>query len=608
MASIRLLDENTANKIAAGEVIERPAAVVKELIENAVDAGATRIDIQIAGGGLELIRVADNGCGMAAEDVPLALQRHATSKITLAEDLARIQTLGFRGEALPSIAAVSRFSLATRRAEDTLGTEIIVHGGKTVSLEAAGCPAGTTVKVEDLFYNTPARLKFMKSAAAETARIRVAVERLALAWPGISFTLAVNGRTVFTTPGSGNPGDAVLQVLGRQNMRQLLPFSYTGTLLRLSGFLAKPTLSRANRTLQYFFVNRRPVFSPLLADALQTAYQTLLPRSRFPAAVIYLDTDLGEVDVNVHPTKKEVRFSRERDVYRQFLIGVKTALQENSLLGEFRPDWSQNRHRSAFNLTLKDYGITAAQTAQQPVITRPAGLQAAARQATAGPPGLQGSRAQELSPPVEETTASEETGASVALARTTFPELHPLGQYRRTYILAQSTGGDLYLVDQHAAHERILYDMLKKDVSSGTLSVQEIIPQTFELDPASAAALEESLATFASLGLNIARFGNNSFVLRSVPVFWKDLLRQEELIDLLTETHAGGHKLQLFERSLQMMACKGAIKANRQLERSEMSALLQNLAVTAEPYTCPHGRPTVMIIPAQTVDRNFRRG
>ncbi|NLM45445.1 MAG: DNA mismatch repair endonuclease MutL [Firmicutes bacterium] len=608
MASIRLLDENTANKIAAGEVIERPAAVVKELVENAVDAGAARIDIQITGGGLELIRVADNGCGMAAEDVPLALQRHATSKITQAEDLARIKTLGFRGEALPSIAAVSRFSLVTRQAEDALGTEIVVHGGKTISLEAAGCPAGTAVKVEDLFYNTPARLKFMKSAAAEGARISDVVERLALAWPGISFTLTVNGKIVLTTPGSGKPEDAVLQVLGRQNMRQLLPFSSAGALFKISGFLGKPALSRANRTLQYFFVNKRPVFSPLLADALQTAYQTLLPRNRFPAAVIYLETDPGEVDVNVHPTKKEIRFSRERDVYRQFLAGIRGALKEHSLIAEFQAERPQGGYHAAFNLTLKDYGITVARSATQADINYPASLRAEHRQAACGPAGLPAPPAQEAAPIVRESAVGDETEAGTALARKAFPELHPLGQYRRTYILAQSAGGDLYLVDQHAAHERILYDSLKKDVSSGNLPVQEIIPLTYELDPVSAAALEESLATFAALGLNFARFGNNSYVLRTVPVFWKDTLRQEELINLLTETHAGDHKLQLFERSLQMMACKGAIKANQQLERSEMSALLQNLAATSEPYTCPHGRPTVMVITAEVVDRNFRRG
>ncbi|HHX73823.1 MAG TPA: hypothetical protein GX699_02825, partial [Firmicutes bacterium] len=411
----------------------------------------------------------------------------------------------------------------------------------------------------------------------------------------VSFSLTVNGRTVLTTPGSGNPEDAVLQVLGRQNMRQLLPLSYTGTLLTISGFIAKPTLSRANRTLQYFFVNKRPVFSPLLADALQTAYQTLLPRNRFPAAVIYLEADPGEVDVNVHPAKREIRFSRERDVYRQFLAGVKTALQENSLLGEFRPDWPQGGRHTAFNLTLRDYGINA--------------VQAAPRAPMTGSPPVQAPPAGEVTPQLrDEAAATVETETTTAEgAQSTFPELYPLGQYRRTYILAQSAGGDLYLVDQHAAHERILYDQLKIDLSAGSLPVQEIIPLTFELDPVSAVALENSLATFAALGLNFARFGNNSFILRTVPVFWKDTLRQEELLDLLTQAHAGGHNLQLFERSLQMMACKGAIKANRQLERSEMSALLQNLAATAEPYTCPHGRPTVMVIAAETVDRNFRR-
>ena len=267
MGRIHLLDENTANKIAAGEVVERPAAVVKELVENALDAGANNITIQISGGGLEMIRVVDDGSGIAAEDVPLALQRHATSKIKTADDLSAVLSLGFRGEALPSIASVSRFCLVTRQADSLTGTEIIVHGGNIVRLEEAGCPVGTEVKVEDLFYNTPARLKFIKSAAAETARITAAVQRLALAWPEVAFTLTVNGKNKLVTPGSGQREDAVAQILGRQNMRQLLPVQWTGSLLTLEGFVSKPSLSRA---MFYFLLTVIPSI-PLLLDAPATS-------------------------------------------------------------------------------------------------------------------------------------------------------------------------------------------------------------------------------------------------------------------------------------------------------------------------------------------------
>ncbi|HZK24597.1 MAG TPA: DNA mismatch repair endonuclease MutL [Oscillospiraceae bacterium] len=595
MGKIYLLDEITANKIAAGEVVERPAAVVKELVENALDAGAHHIEIQITGGGLELIRVVDNGSGMAAEDVSLALQRHATSKIKTASDLDTVLSLGFRGEALPSIASVSRFRLLTRRAEELTGTELIIHGGKTVRLEEAGSPVGTEIKVEDLFYNTPARLKFIKSVGSETAKVTDTVQRLALAWPEVAFILTVNGKNKLITPGNGQQEDAAAQILGRQNMRQMVPVKWVGSLLTLRGFVSKPSLTRANRNLQYFFVNRRPIRSPLLADALQTAYHTLLPRHRFPAAVLYLELDPLTVDVNVHPTKREVRFAQERDLYRQLLSGVKEALKKVSLIGEMRTPpfaaaWQERAaHFSQAELTP---GFVQRKMADKPAMPPELALFNAPKQAIDIP----------ITPP--EYTADEDT---VSASRNNFPALRPLGQYLATYILAQSTPGDLYLIDQHAAHERILYDLIKKDLSAGELPVQSILPQTFELDAISAARLQESLNIFLDLGLEFETFGNNTFILRTVPLFFKDTLSQEELMELLTQHRLEQGSVGIFEKAMQLMSCKGAIKANHTLDKAEMATLITNLAATTEPHTCPHGRPTVMILTAQTVAKNFRR-
>ena len=578
MGRIHLLDEVTANKIAAGEVVERPAAVVKELVENAIDAGATKLDISISGGGLECIRVADDGQGIAAEDVPLALQRHATSKISCAADLSTVMTMGFRGEALPSIAAVSRFRLVTRRPEDLVGTEAQVHGGNIIRISETGSPVGTEVRVDELFFNTPARLKFLKTVGAEAAKVTDTVQRLALAWPEVSFSFTSNGKLQLITAGNGKLADAAAQVLGRQNMQQMFPLAWQGQILSLHGFLAQPSLCRANRNLQYFFVNRRWVRSPLLSDALQTAYHTLLPRNRFPAAIVFVDLDPQEVDVNVHPAKREVRFSRERDLYRQFLAGAKDALRSAALVADVTASPTFDTKRSSFT----DYVPT-------PVCET--------RTEYAEP--LQFT-------PTEIPPRTEAKSEGIA-AKAAFPYLRPIGQYRATYILAHSDTGELYIVDQHAAHERILYDNLKKDLSLGGLPVQEVLPQTFDLDPQTASTLLGSLDLFAQLGLTFEHFGNNTFILRTMPLFFRHCLNQDELTALLAIAHDTVTTASLFEKTLQIMACKAAVKANHPLEKSEMARLLDNLTGCEQPHTCPHGRPTVLVFSEQSLAKNFRR-
>lgn len=593
MGRIHLLDEVTANKIAAGEVVERPSAVVKELVENAIDAGATKIDITISGGGLESIRVADDGQGIAAEDVPLALQRHATSKIKSAADLFTVMTMGFRGEALPSIASVSRFRLVTRRPEDMVGTEAQVHGGNIIRISEIGSPVGTEVRVDELFFNTPARLKFLKTVGSEAAKVTDTVQRLALAWPELSFSFTSNGKSQLITAGNGNLEDAAAQVLGRQNMRQMFPLLWQGQLLSLRGFLARPSLCRANRNLQYFFVNRRPVRSPLLSDALQTAYHTLLPRNRFPAAIVFVDLDPQEVDVNVHPAKREVRFSRERDLYRQFLTGAKEALRNAALLPDVTASGIGVVQETAANLSLYDYTPTFDTN----------------RSSFTGyvPTPVFETRTEHTEPfqftPTEIPPREEE----ITSTKKVFPHLRPIGQYRATYILAHSDTGELYIVDQHAAHERILYDNLKKDLSLGGLPVQEVLPQTFDLDPQTASTLLGSLDTFTQLGLTFEHFGNNTFILRTMPLFFRSSLNQDELTALLAIAHDSVTAASLFEKTLQIMACKAAVKANHPLEKAEMAKLLDNLTGCEQPHTCPHGRPTVLVFSEQSLAKNFRR-
>jgi DNA mismatch repair protein MutL len=436
----------------------------------------------------------------------------------------------------------------------------------------------------------------MKSVSAETAKITDTVQRLALAWPGISFTYTVNGKTQLTTAGNSKLDDVAAQVIGRQNMRLMIPLNWKGTLITLHGFTAKPTLARANRNLQYFFVNRRAVRSPLLSDALQTAYHTLLPRNRFPAAVVFVELDPQEVDVNVHPAKREVRFSQERDIYRQILAGVKHALREADLMYELGGVQTVTCGETAANVSLYDLvpGRHLSTHSKNSLSTIPGYI---LTDTVNEMPQQVSWQERKSAVPVEKRNEKRR-----------FPTLSAIGQFRATYLLAQSESGELFVVDQHAAHERILYDQLKRDISQGTLPVQEVIPQTFELDPLTAETLTKSLTFFYELGLTFERFGNNTFILRTIPLFFRECLYQDSLVEIISAmTEDKADSIFLFEKALQMMACKAAIKANKPLEKREMDTLLQHLAETDEPYTCPHGRPTVLVFTEQMLAKNFRR-
>jgi DNA mismatch repair protein MutL len=580
MVRIRILDEATANQIAAGEVVERPAAVVKELVENALDAGAKQVRISISGSGLASISVADDGSGMSPQEARLAVLRHATSKISSLSDLAYVRTLGFRGEALPSIASVSRMRITTRRSEDLAGTELMLYGGKTVGDRETGCPSGTEVRVDELFYNTPARLKFLKSETAESAKITETVQRLALAWPEVSFSYQVNGRKQLVTAGNGKYGDVLVAVFGRELGCRFLPVSWQGSLLSLHGFLSRPDLLRANRNLQYFYVNRRPVRSPLLSDALQTGYLTLLPRNRFPAAVIFLEIDPSEVDVNVHPAKQEVRFSRGQEIYRHFLSGVRHALRQAESL---EPRTLSPARDPVYQLDVAPLTSVCERPQQETIFQL---REAAPAEKTVPLPG------------VPDTSYSP--GNSI-------PNLSIIGQLAAKYLLAQSGAGDLYLVDQHAAHERILYNYYAREIQKGQVPVQEVIPQTVELDPQSAAALNASLKIFAGVGLTFAPFGHNTFILRAVPLFFRHSLTRDDIIALVEAASENCEATVLLGEVLKLMACKGAIRAGQPLSREEMAGLINSLAETEQPFTCPHGRPTVMSLSAAELATRFRR-
>lgn len=570
MARIRVLAEDIASQIAAGEVVERPASAVKELVENALDAGARIIRIEVTGGGLEQITVIDDGCGMDRTDAELAFQRHATSKISAVSDLDSVCTLGFRGEALPSIAAVSRLVLRTRPADSTEGTVVRVEGGRILGIGVAGGPPGTSVTVSDLFYNTPARKKFIRSAAKEQAAVSETVGRLALSRPDVGLRLASNGREVLATSGLGDLLDTVAAVFGGGLAREMLPVGLEAPGMAVSGYVGRAGVSRSTRRHQVFFVNGRHIRSPYLAAAVDEALHGVLPPGRHPVLVLELKLDPLLVDVNVHPAKHEVRFSRMREVFLLVRQAVRQAV------GRGPNGWAT-------------VGCSPS--------LRPSGPVFGEALVTAEPPW------QLAFNPEAEIQEEPEAYAG-------FPDLEPLGLLPPTYLLARGADG-LYVVDQHAAHERILFERFLDalGVSGGR---QVVVPTMVGFRGRDVQALEEYDAFLSQAGFEVELFGEDSYLIRGVPAFLGPYPGGEEtLLRDVLERLAGEKPAdrEAFSRVLAaVLACHRAVRAGQGLADREVEELLAGLARTREPYTCPHGRPTIIRIGLQELARRFGRG
>jgi len=568
---IVILEESVANKIAAGEVVERPASVVKELIENSLDAGARQVTVELEDGGRRLIQVTDDGGGMSREDAVLSLQRHATSKIATADDLFAIRTLGFRGEALPSIASVSVLTLTTRLRGEPGGVRLAVEGGVIRDLEEVGAPEGTRVSVARLFYNTPARLKFLRSESTELAHCADLIERFTFSHTGVSFRLLHNGREVLNRPATGNLLVAMAAAYGREAGRNLAPVTLALPTLRVSGYVSGPELSRGNRAEQSFFVNGRWVKSRIIGHALDAVYRELLPPGRHPVAVLMLEIEPQLVDVNVHPTKAEVRFDREWEVHAALV----RALREAAGAGRLGP---------------------------QATLAMPSGR-------TFGPPlgerrwpgGDPFPRQADLGLGQEAPGMPAPPPAPVARAG-----LRALGQLHNTFIVAESADG-LLIIDQHRAHERVLYERLA--AKEGQVESQRLVmPVTVHLGHAEADALEQHLEHVRALGLEVEPFGGESYVVRAVPA----AMAHQDPGDLLREVVAallapGGKTGLPRERILAGMACKAAVKAGQVLAPHELAELAADLSRCSLAYTCPHGHPVVMTIAGWELARKFNR-
>ena len=574
--SIIILDESVAGKIAAGEVVERPASVVKELVENALDAGAQRVEVEIREAGRGLIRVTDNGSGMSREEAVLSLQRYATSKIRTAEDLSAIGTFGFRGEAFPSIAAVSHLTLVTRLVGEEAGTRLVAVGGGVVELEEVGAPVGTQVSVSRLFYNTPARLKFLRRDAAEAGHIADVFTRFLFSHPEVAFRLSMEGREAMQH-GGGDLRSAVLAAWGREIAEAMMPVELVVSGLAVRGLVSGPSLHRASRNRQFLFVNRRWVRNRSLTHALEEGCRGVLPEGRFPAGVLLVEVDAGAVDVNVHPTKAEVRLSREHDVHHLASRAVREALGGQGVAqgAEFaRPQSGAAAH----GLGAGDRGMGG----QQEFPSGWAGTLAA--------PGV-------LSPAFQQRAGER-------------PDLRPLAQLRRTYILVES-GQGLLVVDQHRAQERVLYERFAQARLGGSGSAQALLePASVQLGLREAVALAEQMEELSALGFRLEPFGREAYLVRAVPV---ELAREDAAAlvrDLAEELAAEQEERALQgrrERLLITLACRSAVKAGDALSYEEMAELLMSLASTARPYTCPHGWPIVMTISNFEIDRKFNR-
>jgi DNA mismatch repair protein MutL len=584
---VQTLPEEVINHIAAGEVVERPASVVKELLENALDAQARRIKVAVQGGGIEMMQVDDDGIGMDAADAVSCFQRHATSKLRTLADLEQLRSMGFRGEALSSIAAVSRLQMVTRCAEEVAGTRVCIDGGELLRVEACGAPPGTSFRVSELFYNTPARLKFLKSPVTEAGQITQCFTVLALTALDVHMTLYLNGRLHTQAPATASLGARLDLIFGAGFQDNLLAVEATVDGLQVQGFIAKATFHRATRRQQLFFVNTRPVHNRALSHALYETYRTLLPRDRHPVAFLFFTLPAGEVDVNVHPTKREVRFRQEQRLYDSLRRLMQQRLQES---------------RGGAPGAAERAPLAAPAERAVPLLWCPSPPSPAPVPAVAAPP-----------------PAERELGlyAGYPAQGQTILDGRPLGQLHETYILVQYPDG-VFIVDQHAAHERVVYErLLAQQPCRDAVAQRLLFPVTLDLGGADAVWLEASLPRLASLGFTLEPFGGSTYRLHSVPALLAERDYTAALMDVLEVLRAptpddalaevADAVSSVWQRLLTVMACHGAIRAGQRLQEEEMRMLLQNLAQTPRPFTCPHGRPVLLNVALAEIEKKFLR-
>ncbi len=662
MPQIQVLDQITIDKIAAGEVIERPASIVKELVENSIDAKAASVTVEIQDGGISLIRVTDNGSGIEREDIRNAFLRHSTSKIRKVEDLAHIASLGFRGEALSSISAVTRTELITKTKEDTFGTRYVIEGGVEHSLEDAGAPDGTTFLVRQLFYNVPARRKFLKTPMTEAGHVQDLLMRLALSHPEVAFTFINNGQTKMRTSGNGKLKDVIYSIYGREAAANLIELDYSMDGLVMKGYLGKPVITRGNRNFENYFVNGRYVKNAMLSKAIEDAYKDFLMQHKFPFVVIHFQVDGEKIDVNVHPTKMEMRFQRQQDVYNIVYEGVHRTLLEPELIPqveapapkvisqpksespfllkpktapqpmEKKPEEKEEPHDEAYFMKkMKERVLSyhqrnsSAEVSKKEQIFRPQAQaerikDALARakevekqpqkQAEEQPELIRETPVYETKPVTEEKAEQLNLFEEHLLKREKKAEYKLIGQVFETYWLVEFENS-LYIIDQHAAHERVLYERTLKEMKNREFTAQYLSPPIIlSLSMQEAQVLNENMDRFTRIGFEIEPFGGEEYAVRAIPDNLFGIAKKELLLEMLDDLADGistSMTPELIDEKVASMSCKAAVKGNNRLSAQEADALIGELLLLENPYHCPHGRPTIIAMTQRELEKKFKR-
>lgn len=655
MPQIALLSQETIDKIAAGEVIERPSSVVKELVENAIDAGSSAVTVEIKEGGISFIRISDNGCGIEREQIPLAFLRHSTSKIKSVEDLFTVTSLGFRGEALSSIAAVSQVELITKTNGDFTGSRYLIEGSKEVSLEEIGAPDGTTFIIRNLFYNTPARKKFLKSAQTEGTYIHELMQRMILSHPDIAFKFIMNNQVKLQSSGNGNIKDIIYHLYGRDITKALLPIAHESELFKVSGFIGKPMISRGNRGYELYFVNGRFIRSQILSKAIEDAFKPFLMQHQYPFTVLYFEIDSSLLDVNVHPTKMELRFSNQQELYREVQSILSAALVHRDIIPEVPVDtpkknemevpkiekvmpepFEQKRLEEIRKAVRKDSPYEIKYPVSRPMGT--GSISSAAQEKlldtikSMPPEDMMEERIQKEPLPEQSKKETEKELAKEAyvlreeetygakpevsyeqgsfLKEEEMAKQKIIGQLFDTYWLVEYNDR-LFIVDQHAAHEKVMYEKLKKQFEKKEFTSQAISPPiVITLSMREAEALERFKEQFTKLGFEIEHFGGAEYSICGVPGNLYRLNTKDVLIDMLDELTDG-----ISERAtadvildkIASMSCKAAVKGSQRLSLPEMEQLMKDLMKLDNPYNCPHGRPTIIAMSKYEIEKKFKR-
>ena len=643
MANIQVLDQITIDKIAAGEVIERPASIVKELVENAIDAGASAVTVEIKEGGISFIRITDNGCGIPREEVPLAFLRHSTSKIRTVEDLSTVASLGFRGEALSSIAAISQVELITKTRECVLGTRYLIEGGKEKKIEDAGAKDGTTFLIHQMFYNTPARRKFLKTAMTEASHVNELMIRLALSHPEVSFEFINNGQSKLHTSGNGRLKDVIYQVFGREVTQNLLDVDEAIPGLNVTGHIGKPLISRGNRNYENYYINGRYVKSNIIAKAIEDAYKDFTMQHKYPFTVLHFVMDGNDLDVNVHPTKMELRFSRQQDVYNFVYMAVKNALSERELiprveLPEAKPvatpvsesvkptdatkpvtPVKEERNLDYFMKKMQERVTSYHNQQSQAEVKDIYAVHRETQQVDRIREAANYRKVQEnkLKPDVsktEETVQEKPEQLNLfeekLLSKESVVEHKIIGQLFDTYWLVEFHD-QLYIIDQHAAHERVLYEKTLQGMKTREFTSQYLSPPIIlNLSMQEEEILKEHMDTFANIGFEIEAFGGDSYAVRAIPENLFGIAKKElliEMLDSLAEGISSSIAPDMIAEKVASMSCKAAVKGNSRLSYKEVEELIKELLKLDNPYHCPHGRPTIIAMTKQELEKKFKR-